>query len=166
VLGGGDESSAAGRKQVGRRKAGARVILTPQAIVLVAKGAGFDAPLLPTLCAVALRESAGNPAVHNGNAATGDDSWGLWQINLKVPQIAALLAKNGITNGPQLLDPATNARAYKLLFDSEPNKMKALGELAYIYDGLAQHQVYQTRYEQHLPVAQWAALQVALGVVT
>ncbi len=32
--------------------------------------------------AIALAESGGNSDAHNGNAATGDDSYGLWQINM------------------------------------------------------------------------------------
>ncbi len=56
--------------------------------------------------AIALRESAGYPAAYNGNAATGDDSYGLTQINWKVPGIVASLATIGITKKEQLFDAA------------------------------------------------------------
>lgn len=138
------------------------MILAPQAIVQFAKGAGFEGPLLATMCAIALRESGGDPNAHNGNAATGDDSWGLWQINWKVPQIQTALKAKGILLPSQLLDPATNARAAYILYGGKLSNLKLAW---YIYDGLPQHKIYQDRYESHLAVAQWAALQVELGVV-
>lgn len=42
---------------------------------------GGDPKLAPTMAAIAFAESAGNTQAHNGNASTGDDSYGLWQIN-------------------------------------------------------------------------------------
>lgn len=37
--------------------------------------------LAPIMAAIAIAESGGRTDAHNGNAATGDDSYGLWQIN-------------------------------------------------------------------------------------
>lgn len=139
------------------------MILAPLAILQFAKGAGFEPALLPTMTAIALRESGGDPNVHNGNAATGDDSYGLWQINWKVPQIVTLLSAHGITDPKQLLDPATNAKAAFLLYGGKLSNLKLAW---YVYDGEPQHAVYQARYESHLPAAQWAAVQSALGIVT
>ena len=40
------------------------------------------------MTAIALRESAGDPNAFNGDAATGDRSYGLWQINMRDAGIA------------------------------------------------------------------------------
>lgn len=52
--------------------------------------------------AVAMAESGGNPSAHNGNSATGDDSWGLWQINyfgaLYWPRVAAFGMPDTLTD--------------------------------------------------------------------
>ena len=49
-----------------------------------ARKAGFsrdhDEALIAT--AIALAESGGDPSAHNDNPKTGDDSFGLWQINM------------------------------------------------------------------------------------
>jgi hypothetical protein len=42
---------------------------------------GGPPQLAPIMAAIAIAESGGNTESHNGNAATGDDSYGLWQIN-------------------------------------------------------------------------------------
>ena len=48
----------------------------------LAKGAGFPDSLLDIMARIALAESGGNPNAHNENAGTGDNSYGLWQINI------------------------------------------------------------------------------------
>lgn len=60
---------------------------------------------------IAKRESGGNPGVVNQNAATRDDSHGLWQINIRPdanPQFASW----------NLSDPEQNAMAARQLFDA------------------------------------------------
>jgi len=61
--------------------------------------------------AIALAESGGNSDAHNGNAATGDDSYGLWQINMIGAMGPARRVEFGIASNDALLNPATNARA-------------------------------------------------------
>jgi hypothetical protein len=52
--------------------------LSPVEIYGVARQVGFDPETAVIMTAIAMAESGGNPAAHNGN---GEDSWGLWQIN-------------------------------------------------------------------------------------
>jgi Lysozyme like domain/NlpC/P60 family len=78
--------------------------IPPEAIYAAARQAGFSPDQAVTMTAIALAESGGNPGAH---ATSGEDSRGLWQINLS-PQA------NG--NAPwaqtlNLFDPVDNARA-------------------------------------------------------
>lgn len=131
------------------------MILTPQQILPIAIAAGFPPTVAVTMTAIALRESAGDPAAHNGNEDTGDDSWGLWQINILDFGVKTLLLAHGITVGAQLQDPATCARAAFLLWDHKNSNLN----IAWYINRPG---IYQQRYEQHLPAAQAAAL--ALGI--
>jgi hypothetical protein len=127
------------------------VPLSPAAIYKLAIQAGFPSVVATTMTAIALRESAGVPSAYNGDSATGDDSWGLLQINLAGALKAPRMKLFGITDESQLLDPLTNMRAgYKLWAGNNKNL-----SLAWYIDHPG---VYQTRYESHLPAAQTAAL--------
>ena len=58
---------------------------------------------------IAMRESRGNPRAHNNNASTGDNSYGLFQINMRgylgqARRLEYVLDWNG-----DLWDPVTNA---------------------------------------------------------
>jgi hypothetical protein len=80
------------------------------------KRAGFKGEALKTAWAVAMRESGGNAEAYNPNRATGDDSHGLFQINMlgamgddrdkKFRQHVP-----GYRNRESLMDPVVNARA-------------------------------------------------------
>lgn len=59
--------------------------------------------------AVALAESGGDPTRHNQNPATGDDSYGLWQINMRGDLGPERRQRYGLTSNAQLLNPVTNA---------------------------------------------------------
>nr|WP_239334833.1 peptidoglycan-binding protein [Frankia sp. CiP3] len=63
---------------------------------------------LGTWVAVALAESGGNPDAHN---SSGEDSRGLWQINMR--------AHAGWAGGADLFDPAVNAQAAKRVCDMQ-----------------------------------------------
>jgi hypothetical protein len=43
---------------------------------------GFEGTALKQAWAIAMKESTGRPTSHNGNANTGDNSYGLFQINM------------------------------------------------------------------------------------
>lgn len=76
-----------------------------------ARQGGFSASEIPTAVAIAKAESGANPRAHNGNASTGDNSYGLWQINMIGSMGPNRRKAFGITTNEQLFDPATNARA-------------------------------------------------------
>jgi len=65
--------------------------------------------------AVAWMESKGVATAHNTNAATGDNSYGYWQINMLGAMGPERRALFGISSNDQLFDPQTNARAMKIL---------------------------------------------------
>ena len=67
------------------------------------------------LGAIAYSESRGRPDAHNPNAATGDDSYGLWQINMLGRMGPERMKLLGITDPNQLKDPAINAKAALML---------------------------------------------------
>jgi hypothetical protein len=72
-----------------------------------------------TMAAVALGESAGQPWRQNNNRSTGDNSYGLWQINMidaLGPERARAL---GLKDYNQLKDPNTNAKAMKYILDRQ-----------------------------------------------
>jgi cell wall-associated NlpC family hydrolase len=71
-----------------------------QQIYGFARAAGFSPDQAVTMTAIAMAESGGNSGAHNPH---GEDSRGLWQINLR-----AHAAEFG---GQDLYDPLTNARA-------------------------------------------------------
>lgn len=76
---------------------------------------GLDRNMAVLFTAIARRESSHNSFAYNGNAATGDDSYGLWQINViagaMLPQYLEMW------RGFDLIDPFTNASAMKWLLD-------------------------------------------------
>lgn len=73
--------------------------------------AGFRGDNLVAMVAIAKRESGGDPNAYNGNAGTGDKSYGLVQINMIGDLGTARRAQLGIGSNEQLFDPLTNAQA-------------------------------------------------------
>lgn len=77
--------------------------------------AGFSGSNLDTAYAVAMAESSGNAGAYNGNAGTGDKSYGLFQINMLGAMGPERRAQYGLSSNDALFDPLTNAKvAYKL----------------------------------------------------
>lgn len=74
-------------------------VLSAQEIYRYARLAGFAPDQAQTMTAIALAESGGNTGAHN---PVGEDSRGLWQINVAAHQDLA---------GVDLADPLENARA-------------------------------------------------------
>lgn len=65
--------------------------------------------------AIGMAESGGNLTAHNTNAATGDDSYGAWQINMLGSMGPTRRVLFGISNNDQLFDLTTNAKAMRIL---------------------------------------------------
>lgn len=87
-------------------------------ILQLAQNAGFAGNDAQTMAAIIKAESSGNPTAHNPNAATGDNSYGLAQINMIGGLGPARLKQFGLKSNEQLFDPQTNLRAAKQVKDS------------------------------------------------
>jgi hypothetical protein len=135
-------------------------VLSPAQIYECAKAAGFPSEVAVTMTAIALRESGGNSTVLNNTPATGDRSYGLWQINMASPKVAALAIKIipelATPDGERcLLDPVANATIAHALWGSSNHNL----DIAWYICGAPAHDdSYRLRYESHLPAAQRAAL--------
>jgi hypothetical protein len=70
---------------------------------------GFEGQGLKTAWAVVMTESNGRPKAHNSNTRTGDNSYGLFQINMIGALGDARLEKFELKKNEELLDPVTNA---------------------------------------------------------
>ena len=81
--------------------------------------AGFPEQDIPTMAAITMAESAGNPQAYNPNVNTGDNSYGLLQVNMLGQMGADRRAKYGLESNEDLYDPATNLRVAKGIYDSQ-----------------------------------------------
>jgi len=79
-------------------------------LVALLKAVGFKGEALREAWAVAKKESSGRPLAHNGNASTGDNSYGLFQINMLGELGADRRAKFGLDSNAELLNPVVNAQ--------------------------------------------------------
>ena len=84
-------------------------MLTDQELVLLLKTVGFEGTGLKKAWAIAKRESSGRPLAHNGNRKTGDNSYGLFQINMIGNLGPERLDKFNLKSNKELFDPVTNA---------------------------------------------------------
>lgn len=77
--------------------------------------AGFTGSALDTAQAIVMAESGGNAHAYNGNAATGDNSYGLFQINMLGGMGAQRRKQFELASNDALFNPLTNAEiAYHL----------------------------------------------------
>lgn len=121
-------------------------------LVSLARGAGFNDNYAPIMAAIALAESSGNPRSHNTNRSTGDNSYGLWQINMLGSMGPGRAREFGIKNYDELLNPQTNAHAaYDIWRDQGFNAWSTYKSGAY-KKYLAGHDKGGTVTEDHLAV--------------
>jgi hypothetical protein len=86
-----------------------------QDLIDVLKSVGFEGDALKHAWAVAMKESTGRPNAHNDNPNTGDNSYGLFQINMRGSLGPDRLQKYGLSSYEDLFDPYTNATvAYQM----------------------------------------------------
>lgn len=77
--------------------------------------AGFRGQAADIMYGIVMAESGGNARAHNNKASTGDDSYGLAQINMLGPMGPERLKQYGLSSYSDLYDPLTNLRvAYKM----------------------------------------------------
>lgn len=83
--------------------------LTDIELVKLLSAVGFKGENLIEAWAIAKKESNGRPLAHNGNANTGDNSWGMFQINMIGELGEDRREKFGLETNAELLDPVVNA---------------------------------------------------------
>mgnify|MGYP006268647349 CR=1 FL=1 len=82
--------------------------LSPKQLYEMLKLSGFKGEGLKYAWAVAMKETHGNPLAHNFNPKTGDDSYGVFQINLYGALKGRIDAYN-LSKASDLKNPVTNA---------------------------------------------------------
>lgn len=91
--------------------------LSRDQLATLARNAGFTGKDVDIAVAVALAESGGNPRAYNGKDR--DRSYGLWQINMIGGMGPDRRKALGISSNDALFDPATNARAARMVWKSQ-----------------------------------------------
>jgi hypothetical protein len=84
-------------------------ILTPQDIKSLLIISGFEGRGLRIAFGVVMKESTGRPYAHNQNSNTGDNSYGLFQINMIGSLGPARREQFGLASNEDLFNPLTNA---------------------------------------------------------
>ena len=84
--------------------------LSDTELVDLLSAVGFEGKALKVAYAVAKKESNGRPLAHNGDRGTGDNSFGIFQINMIDSLGDARRDKFGLTSNRDLFDPVTNAQ--------------------------------------------------------
>jgi len=84
--------------------------LTKEELIDLLKFAGFEGKSLKVAWATAMKESMGNPLSFNGNRSTGDNSYGLFQINMLGSLGEDRRDKFDLDKNKDLFDPVTNVQ--------------------------------------------------------
>lgn len=85
--------------------------LTETELKELLKAVGFEGPSLKVAWTVAMKESNGRPKAHNDNLNTGDNSYGIFQINMLGSLGEDRRELFNLTSNSELFDPVTNAQA-------------------------------------------------------
>jgi hypothetical protein len=96
-------------------------IFTPEEIRNVLELAGFEGKALRTAFGIVLKESTGRPYAHNQNSATGDNSYGLFQINMIGSLGPARRSEFGLASNEELFSPLKNAQIAYIISDGGNN---------------------------------------------
>lgn len=92
---------------------GAKTLTNDELIELLST-VGFKGKSLRTAWAVAMKESNGRPVAHNDTISTGDNSYGIFQVNmigsLGKDRLALFNEKFGVQKHTDLFDPVTNVQ--------------------------------------------------------
>ena len=111
-------------------------------IVSLARSAGFTGENAAIMAAIAMAESGGEPGAHNLSRSTGDNSYGLWQINMIDTMGPARIKQFGIRRNEDLFEPGANAKAARKVHGDQ---------------GFGAWSVYRSgAYLQYLPAARRA----------
>ena len=94
-------------------------ILSPEQVKSLAINSGFTDSQSDIVVKIAKGESGFDPKAHNPNASTGDNSYGLMQINMLGDMGPERRKLFGIQSNEQLKDPQTNMDAAFKIFQSQ-----------------------------------------------
>lgn len=84
-------------------------------LMALLKKAGFKGQGLKMAYAIVMAESGGNAGAHNPDVSTGDNSYGLFQINMLGAMGPERRKQYGLSSNESLFDALTNAKvAYKM----------------------------------------------------
>lgn len=95
--------------------------LTKTELVDLLHAVGFKGEALRHAWAIVMKESRGNPLSHNGNRDTGDNSFGLFQINMVDSLGQDRREKFSLEYNAQLLNPVVNAQITYHMSDKGSN---------------------------------------------
>ena len=84
--------------------------LTDEQLIDMLIFVGFEAKALRSACAIAKAESNGRPLAFNGNVKTGDNSYGVFQINMLGELGSERREKFELNSNAELLNPVLNAQ--------------------------------------------------------
>jgi len=84
--------------------------LTDPQLVELLQAVGFKGHDLKEAWAIAKKESHGNPLSHNGNRKTGDNSYGLFQVNMLGSLGEDRRDKFNLASNAELFNPVVNAK--------------------------------------------------------
>ena len=115
------EQAALTAKTVSKTKYDNNDMLTANELKDVLYSVGFRGEDLKEAWAIAMKESNGRPMAHNRNASTGDDSYGLFQINMIGSLGPSRLDKFNLKSYTDLYDPVTNAEIAYFMSDGGQN---------------------------------------------
>ena len=127
--------------------------LTQDELIELLSTVGFKGKALRTAWAVAMKESNGRPVAHNKTVSTGDNSYGIFQINmigsLGTDRLALFNEKFGMLKPTELFDPVTNVQVVYYMTDGGTDWSSwGLGPNA--YDGTAGEHLI-TKWEKQFP---------------
>ena len=112
-------------------------------LVQLAREAGFPEQEVPIMAAIGMAESGGRAQAHNPNRSTGDNSYGLFQINMIDKLGEERRRQFGLSRNEDLFDPRDNTKVARAIRDSQ---------------GLDAWSVHRSgAYKQYLAAAQAAA---------
>jgi hypothetical protein len=93
--------------------------MTGKTVYVYAVSAGFSPTEADTMTQIAYKESGWNPRAYNGNSGTGDNSYGLWQINMLGKMGEERRKSWGLKSNDDLFDPSVNAMAARSVYRSQ-----------------------------------------------
>lgn len=127
--------------------------MSAEDVARLAHAAGFRGQDLVDVVAIAGRESGYDPGAFNPDRSTGDQSYGLMQINMIDELGPARRAALGIENNEELYDPWINMQAAYQLYEESGNTLRPWGG----YKGRS------NTYDTNLDAAQQAVIGAGFG---